>query len=287
MQGPVGLVYSLTYKKNDDDEDESEQHIPSNHLEGSSGRKMTLNVISRAVEAATRKLRAGWTIEAAADLHHMGLDIEKEMTFALSAEIAHEVTTEILNDLRALATKTEVEKVIDDNFLVLININAEANEIARKTRRGPGNFIVVSPLMFTRVKEVADRNSSSKDMFVESEDERSSSGLIFAGVLNNTIKVYVDIHADDDKVLVGYKGGSGEIDTGYVYCPYIMLLSSGLIVHETTFQPIVTLMTRHAKKAILSSFEKDASSQIEKNEDVDLNGTSDYYTEITFNFEEV
>ena len=51
----------------------------------------------------------------------------------------------------------------------------------------------------------------------------------------------------NDTILVGYKGGNGETDTGYFYCPYIPLMSSGVVVHPTTFQPVVSLMTRYGK----------------------------------------
>lgn len=134
-------------------------------IEGSGGRKMTLDVVSQAVEAGSRKLQAGWTIEAMQDLNAQhGLDLESEMTQALSAEIVQEIDQEIITDLIALAgtvdsfdgsaagpygtTGNYTPTFIGDRLANLgVIINRVANEIARKTRRGAGNFIVVSPLV--------------------------------------------------------------------------------------------------------------------------------------------
>ena len=88
---------------------------------------------------------------------------------------------------------------------------------------------------------------------------------MLVGTLNGTIKVYsylwntagagLDLGLPaaspqagaDDVILVGYKGGNGETDTGYFYAPYIPLMSSGVVVNPLTFQPVVSLMTRYGK----------------------------------------
>jgi hypothetical protein len=77
------------------------------------------------------------------------------------------------------------------------------------------------------------------------------------GTLNGQIKVYSYLWnqaqsgdsapAGSDTVLVGYKGGNGETDAGYFYCPYIPLMSSGVVVNPVTFQPVVSLMTRYGR----------------------------------------
>jgi len=63
--------------------------------------------------------------------------------------------------------------------------------------------------------------------------------------LNNAMRVYVDTYAaDSTPVLVGYKGSS-ESDAAAFYCPYIPLMSSGVVLDPATFEPVVSFMTRY------------------------------------------
>jgi hypothetical protein len=238
--------------------------------EGTGGRKMSLEVVSQAVEAGSRKLQSGWTIEAMQDLNSQhGLDLESEITKALSAEIVQEIDAEIINDLLALAGTvrtfdfsntggtTYAPAFVGDRFANLgVRINEVANVIARKTRRGAGNFIVVSPMIVSVLQ------SAAKAVFapaVEGEF-KGPNNTELVGTLNGRIKVYSYLWNQagpgssspngDDKILVGYKGGNGEVDSGYFYAPYVPLMSSGVIVNPVTFQPVVSLMTRYGKVAL-------------------------------------
>lgn len=273
-------------------------------LEGSGGRRMTLDIVSQAVEAGSRKLQAGWTIEAMQDLNAQhGLDLESEMTQALSAEIVQEIDQEIIADLIALAGTVDVfdgagagqygatgnyrPTFIGDRLANLgVIINRVANEIARKTRRGAGNYIVVSPLVVSVLQ------SAAKSVFAPAIEGsfKGPNNTMMVGTLNGTIKVYSylwnqagviypggvtgDItdpaggYQASDTILVGYKGGNGETDTGYFYCPYIPLMSSGVVVNPVTFQPVVSLMTRYGKAAF---------TRVETS----LGNSSDYYGKIT------
>ena len=267
-------------------------------LEGSGGRKMTLDVVSQAVEAGSRKLQAGWTIEAMQDLNAQhGLDLESEMTQALSAEIVQEIDYEIISDLFALAGTVETfdgaaagtyggggagnyaPAYIGDRLANLgVLVNRVANEIGRKTRRGTANFMVVSPLMVSVLQ------SAAKSVFAPAVEGsfKGPNNTMMVGTLNGQIKVYSHLWnqvgagiemgaapaaAVDDTMLMGYKGGNGETDTGYFYCPYIPLMSSGVVVHPVTFQPVVSLMTRYGKAVFV-------------NAETSLGNSSDYYGKI-------
>jgi hypothetical protein len=274
------------------------------YLEGSGGRKMTLDIVSQAVEAGSRKLQAGWTIEAMQDLNSQhGLDLESEMTQALSAEIVQEIDQEIIADLIALAGTVDTfdgagngyysanaangnyrPAFIGDRLANLgVLINRVANEIARKTRRGAGNFIVVSPLVVSVLQ------SAAKSVFAPAIEGsfKGPNNTMLVGTLNGTIKVYsylwnqagagLDLSGPGapavgaqatDVILVGYKGGNGETDSGYFYCPYIPLMSSGVIVNPVTFQPVVSLMTRYGKCVF---------TQV----NTSLGNSADYYGKIT------
>lgn len=239
----------------------------SSFLEGSGGRKTSLELISQAIEAKSRKLQASWTIEAMQDLNSQhGLDIETEMTKGISAEIVQEIDAEVINDLLALAGTVRVFDLaatsgttyapafIGDRLANLgPRINEVANEIARKTRRGAGNFIVVSPMIVSALQ------SAAKAVFAPAVEGsfKSPTNTQLAGTLNGSIKVYsylwdqaqpgTSAPAGTDKILVGYKGGNGETDAGYFYAPYIPLMSTGTIINPVTFQPVVSLMTRYGK----------------------------------------
>jgi len=255
-------------------------------IEGSGGRTVKLEVISQAVEAGTRKLQAGWTIEAMQDLKSQhGLDLESEISQVVSAEIVQEIDSEILSDLIALAGTVGTydyatiglgpqyqPAYLGDRFANLgIVINAVANEIARKTRRGAGNFIVVSPMVVSILQ------SAAKSVFAPAVagSFKGPNNTMLVGTLNGTIKVYSYLWnqvsgngaAVNDIILVGYKGGNGETDTGYFYCPYIPLMSSGVVINPTTFQPVVSMMTRYGK----TSFTQTQTS---------LGNSADYYGKI-------
>lgn len=236
-------------------------------IEGSGGRHVKLEVVSQAVEAGTRKLQAGWTVEAMQDLKSQhGLDLESELTQVVSAEIVQEIDSEILTDLLALAGTVGAfdystigltgyqPAYLGDRFANLgIIINAVANEIGRKTRRGVGNFIVVSPMVVSILQ------SAAKSVFAPAVagSFKGPNNTMLVGTLNGTIKVYSYLWNQvsglgstvSDTILVGYKGGNGETDTGYFYCPYIPLMSSGVVINPVTFQPVVSMMTRYGKTA--------------------------------------
>lgn len=255
-------------------------------IEGSGGRTVKLEVVSQAVEAGTRKLQAGWTIEAMQDLKAQhNLDLESELTQVVSAEIVQEIDSEILSDLLALAGTVGTfdyatiglgpqyqPAYLGDRFANIgIVINAVANEIARKTRRGPGNFIVVSPMIVSMLQ------SAAKSVFAPAVagSFKGPNNTMLVGTLNGTIKVYSYLWnqvsglagAANDTILVGYKGGNGETDTGYFYCPYVPLMSSGVVINPVTFQPVVSMMTRYGKTAFTQS-------------ETSLGNSADYYGKI-------
>lgn len=242
------------------------------------GRAMTLEVLKQTVTAGSRKLQARWTPEAMQDLNAShGLNLEAEITASLSAAVVSEIDNEIINDLIALAGTTEsfdmagtftgVPNYVGDRHAVLgVLINKVANEIARKTRRGPANWIVVSPLVVSILQ------SAAKSVFAPavagSFEGPNNTKLV--GTLNGSIKVYTYIYHDqgNEPILMGFKGGAGEMDAGYFYCPYIPLMSSGVVVDPNTFNPHVSLMTRYGK----ATFTNTATS---------LGNSADYYGRIS------
>ena len=225
----------------------------TSNLEAAAGRKMSIQVLKQTVEAKTRKLSARWTFEAAQDANSMhGLDVEAEIMQALAQEITAEIDQEVLTSLRTLAgtaTDTYDQSAVtgqatfvgDQHAALAILINRSANLIAARTRRGAGNYVVVSPTMLTVLQ------SATTSAFARTTEGpfEAPTNTKFVGTLNNTVRVFVDQYASDSTpVLVGYKG-EGEIDAAAFYCPYIPLMSSGTVLDPATFEPTVSFMTRY------------------------------------------
>jgi len=222
-------------------------------LEAEAGKKLSIQVLKQTVEAKTRKLSARWTFEAAQDANSMhGLDVEAEIMQALAQEITAEIDQEVLTSLRTLAgTATDTYDqgnvsgtatfVGDQHAALAVLINRSANLIAARTRRGAGNYVVISPTMLTVLQ------SATTSAFARTTEGpfEAPTNTKFVGTLNGTMRVFVDQYAADNApVLVGYKG-DGEIDAAAFYCPYIPLMSSGTVLDPATFEPTVTFMTRY------------------------------------------
>ena len=221
-------------------------------LEGSGGRNISVQILKQAVEAKTRKLQARWTFEAAQDAQAMhGIDVEAEIMAALAQEITAEIDQEILLSLRSLATTEFTYNqatvsgtatfVGDEHAALAVLINRVANLIAQRTRRGAGNWAVVSPASLTVLQ------SATTSAFARTTEGtfEAPTNTKFVGTLNGAMRVFVDSYAaDTTPVLVGYKGSS-EADAAAFYCPYIPLMSSGVVLDPTTFEPVVSFMTRY------------------------------------------
>ena len=223
-------------------------------LEGTGGQQLSIQILKQTVEAKTRKLQARWTFEAAQDANSQhGIDVEAEVMAALAQEITAEIDQEILQSLRALpgaasagtfdqgAVSGTATFVGDEHAALAVLINRAANNIAARTRRGAGNYVVVSPTALTILQ------SATTSAFARSTEGsfEAPTNTKFVGTLNNTMRVYSDQYAaDNTDVLVGYKG-SGEMDAAAFYCPYVPLMSSGVVLDPDTFEPVVSFMTRY------------------------------------------
>jgi hypothetical protein len=221
-------------------------------LEGTGGKKLSIQILKQTVEAKSRKLSANWTFEAAQDAQsQQGIDIEAEIMAALAQEITAEIDQEIIGSLYTLAgTGIELYDqqavsgtatfVGDEHAALAVLINRAANAIAQRTRRGAGNYAVVSPTALTILQSAT---TSAFARTTEGTFEAPTNNKL-VGTLNSAMKVYVNTYAANDDVLVGYKGSS-EADAPAFYCPYIPLMSSGVVLNPSTFEPTVSFLTRY------------------------------------------
>ena len=229
-------------------------------LEGRPGNRLNIQVLKETVEAKTRKLSARYTMEAAQDAQsQQGIDIEAEIMAALAQEIVAEIDQEILTSLRSLpvaastfdqaAVSGTATFVGDEHAALAVLINRQANLIAARTRRGAGNWIVVSPTALTIMQ------SATTSAFARTTEGtfEAPTNTKYVGTLNNSMRVYVDQYATDGTpVLVGYKG-PGEIDAAAYYCPYVPLTSSGTIIDPQTFEPVISFMSRYGYLELTNS----------------------------------
>lgn len=222
-------------------------------LEGAGGKKMNIQILKETVEAKSRKLSARWTFEAAQDAQAIhGVDVEAEIMAALAQEITAEIDQEVIGSLISLAgtaygtydqaAVSGVANFVGDQHAALaVLVNRAANDIASRTRRGAGNYIVVSPTALTILQ------SATTSAFARTTEGtfEAPTNTKFVGTLNSSVRVYVNHYAGDAApILIGYKGAN-EMDAPAFYCPYIPLMSSGVVLDPNTFEPTVSFMTRY------------------------------------------
>ena len=221
--------------------------------------EMAFSIEKATVTAKSRALKAEYTMELAQDLKAIhGLDAEAELANILSSEILAEINRELIRtvyakaNLGALQSSVALKGVFDvatdsdgrwmaEKFKGLImQIEREANIIAKDTRRGKGNFILVS-------SDVASALAASGMMdyspALATNLNVDDTGNTFAGTLNGRVKVYVDPYATGDFVCVGYRG-TNPYDAGLFYCPYVPL-TMVKAVGENDFQPRIGFKTRY------------------------------------------
>ncbi len=173
-------------------------------MEGVGRNKISVQILKQAVEAKTRKLQARWTFEAAQDAQAMhGIDVEAEIMAALAQEITAEIDQEILLSLRTLAATEFTYNqaavsgtatfVGDEHAALAVLINRTANLIAQRTRRGAGNYAVVSPASLTVLQ------SATTSAFARTTEGtfEAPTNTKFVGTLNGTMRVFCDSYASD------------------------------------------------------------------------------------------
>lgn len=217
-------------------------------LESQAGNTMTMDIVKQTVTAQTRKLSATWSIEADQDAKALdGVDIENEMVVELASEINREVDRELLSLLTNLAgtvqtfdfAQADGRYYAERLSALTVGFSNLSNQIGVATLIGGANWMVISPNVLVGLRN-ANNNS-----FVAAAPEAVLTNNAFVGTFNGTIKVYMDKYATSDYVLLGNKGMS-EMATGCVYCPYIQLAKSDIVIDPATMDPKLSVMSRYA-----------------------------------------
>ena len=221
--------------------------------------EMAFSIEKATVTAKSRALKAEYTMELAQDLKAIhGLDAEGELANILSSEILAEINREVVRTVNRTAklgaqqVSTAVGGIFnmntdsDGRWLaekakgLIIQIEREANVIAKETRRGKGNYVICSSDV---ASVLAASGMLDYSPALASNLNVDDTGNTFAGVLNGKFKVYVDPYATGDYFCVGYRGTT-PYDAGVFYCPYVPL-QMVRAVGENSFQPKIGFKTRY------------------------------------------
>ena len=221
--------------------------------------EMGFSIEKATVTAKSRALKAEYSLELAQDLKAIhGLDAETELANILSTEILSEMNREVIRTINSQAKSGAQQSNVAVRGIfnmstdadgrwsaeklkgLMVQIEREANAIAKETRRGKGNVVmcssdVASALAAAGMLDYAPAISANLNV--------DDTGNLFAGVLNGRTKVYIDPYATVDYVTVGYKG-TNPYDAGVFYCPYVPLTMMRA-VGEDTFQPKIGFKTRY------------------------------------------
>ena len=229
--------------------------------------QMAFSIEKVTVTAQSRALKAEYSLELAQDLKAIhGLDAETELSNILSTEILAEINREVIRTIYACAvagaqygttTAGAFDLDTDSNgrwsverFKGLIfQIERDANVIAKQTRRGKGNVLIVSSDV---ASAMAMAGVLQYTPALQADLQVDDTGNTFAGMLHGRIKVYIDPYfggytSNQELVTVGYKGSS-PYDAGLFYCPYVPL-QMVRAVDQYTFQPKIGFKTRYGMVA--------------------------------------
>ena len=231
--------------------------------------EMAFTIDKVAVQAKTRALKADYTTELAQDLKAVhGLDAETELANILSTEILAEINREVVRGIYHVAKVGAAQTDLSSSSFgggvydlltdsdgrwsaerfrgLMFQIEREANQIAKETRRGKGNFIICSSDVASALAMGGWLNISPA---LNNQLEVDDTGNTFAGVLNGKMRVYIDpyVQSGVDFVCVGYRGAS-PYDAGLFYCPYVPL-QMVRAVDPDTFQPKIGFKTRYGMVA--------------------------------------
>jgi hypothetical protein len=239
--------------------------------------QITVSFEKTAVEALTRRLAAKWSVELEQDLKNMnGIDIDQELTNAMSYEIQAEIDREMiarmiqvcLNAGAGVGYSTWSAISADGRWSgerardFYNRIVVEANRVAIRNRRGAANFIIATP----RICAILETLPNFTWMPVNGNVNTQPVGIAKVGSVGGRFQIYRDTRTEAqvntgytagnaggayasartkpvDYALLGYKGAE-YYDSGIVYCPYIPVMVQRTI-GPNDFSPRVGLLTRY------------------------------------------
>ena len=240
--------------------------------------EINVKMVSQAIVAKTRKLKAVWTPEYAQDLSaYQNIDAEAELTNIMSEYISMEIDLEILDMLiEDAAAGTEYWSAVNNNFInttatgfdvqtgtggfyntqggwfqtLGTKVQKLSNKIHQLTLRGGANFLVCSPTVATIFESIPGFAANSNG---DAAQMQYAFGVQKAGSLNGRYNIYKNPYMTENTILLGFRG-SQFLEAGAVFAPYVPLVMTPLVYDPDTFTPRKGLLTRYAKKMLRPEF---------------------------------
>jgi hypothetical protein len=200
-----------------------------------------------------------------------GIDIDGELTNAMSYEIQAEIDREVV--MRMIQTafnagagagfsiwspvSADGRWTAERNLTFYQRLIIESGRMAARNRRGAANFVIATP----RVCSILEMLPDFKVYEINGTVSTAGVGIAKVGTVGSRWTVYRDTRTEVQNsslyspnyytgqtsgveyALLGYKG-SEYYDTGIIYCPYIPIMVQRTI-GPNDFAPRVGLMTRY------------------------------------------
>jgi hypothetical protein len=225
------------------------------YLEGDRGKPVNLDVTTDTVETSSRKLSATYSLESADDLQALdGLDVEQELNSVLSTEVISQLDREIIDFLNDMPTQIETVDFAESDgrfsgerlSAITIALDKFSGDIAKRTHKGGATWVLTSMGGFTALKNASNTNFVPANQFTPANQQPETRSSLYVGQLG-TMAVYIDVYAQSDYFLLGYKGS--DVDAPVIFCPYIPLSSSGLVTLPESGDQRLMLRHRSGLKA--------------------------------------
>lgn len=212
--------------------------------------EVTLKIEVAPIIAKSRKLKTIYAFDAAFDMSKdYGMQINNELVTYTAAQIKHEIDGEIMGDLLRIASAAQVTwdatprdgiSLRDHNESFYNKVVEAGNNIFDATKLANGSYIIVG-MDAANVVETLPRFRSSGVI--------KPTGPHLVGYLGS-MPVYKNPFYPADTFLVGWKG-NGMFEAGYLYCPYMPIMTTQLIM-DADFQGQRGFATSYGKKPVNS-----------------------------------
>lgn len=221
-------------------------------MEAVPGNRMQVEYLTQRIEAKTRRLSARYTLEAMQDTESQyGTNLESDITTGLATQIVQDIDQEIIKRLYSLAgvvrdtydqnrTSGVATSVVDEHAALATLMNRYGNDIARRIRMGAANFAICSYDVVTALQDA----KASAFVRTTSGDLEAPTNNKAVGVLNGSMRVFANTYAEDNTILVGFKG-SDEATCAGIYCPYIPVVATPTMMDPNDFTYVIGMQTRY------------------------------------------
>jgi len=214
--------------------------------------EMRINIDNIPVNVKSRKLKAMWSQESEQDLKaYHGLSADAELTALVSNEMIAEIDREIIQkclsivpatsrfqyDWNAFASNNTSGNYLDAHLALMQRVTRASNEIFRKSKIGPANWMVIGTKVASYVEVL-------KGFIPNPVTASMGMNIVKAGTYAGKFDIYKDPMFPENKILMGHKSPQTPFGAGIVYSPYVTNLTP-VIVGENDFNPRRGFLARY------------------------------------------